>query len=153
MGGGSDTVNTSVSYTLGAGQEIEFLNSNLNLKPNAPGLTLTGNDFAQTITGDAGADTIDGKGGADTMTGLGGNDTYYVDNPNDIVNEAINGGALDRVFTSFSYTLGNGQEIEMLSAVNQAAPIRSISTATASSTPSRAMLATTSSTAAAATTR
>jgi serralysin len=147
VGGGSDTVNTSVSYTLGAGQEIEFLNSSLNLKPNAPGLTLTGNDFAQTITGDAGADTIDGKGGADTMTGLGGNDTYYVDNPNDVVNEAINGGALDRVFTSFSYTLGNGQEMSCsrrcrvsssrLSSTPALLPIAPMSVSSTTPTPAR----------------
>jgi Ca2+-binding RTX toxin-like protein len=121
VGGGSDTVSTSVSYSLGAGQEIEFLNSSLHIGSTLAGPTLTGNEFAQTITGDGGADIIDGKGGADTMIGLGGNDTYYVDDPNDVVNEAIGGGALDRVFTSFSYTLGNGQEIETLSTVDHAA--------------------------------
>ena len=135
VGGGSDTVSTSVSYTLGAGQEIEFLSSSLNIDATAMGLTLTGNEFGQTITGDGGADIIDGKGGADIMAGLGGNDTYFVDNANDVVNEAIDGGALDRVFANLSYTLGNGQEIETLSTVDQPPPLPSISTATASARP------------------
>ena len=153
VGGGSDTVSTSVSYTLGAGQEIEFLSSSLNINATAMGLTLTGNEFGQTITGDGGANILDGKGGADIMAGLGGNDTYFVDNADDVVDEAIDGGALDRVFTNLSYTLGNGQEIETLSTVTKPPPLPSISTATASATPFRAMPATTSSTAAAATTR
>jgi hypothetical protein len=73
VGGGTDTVNTSVSYSLDYASddpEVEVLNSTGN------GLTLTGNDFAQTINGDAGANIINGNGGIDTLVGNGGADTF-----------------------------------------------------------------------------
>ncbi|MFB2552463.1 calcium-binding protein [Ensifer soli] len=112
-GGGRDTVLTTVSYTLGAGQEIEVL------KAAVPGgrapLKLTGNGFANTIVGNAGNNVIDGKGGADRMQGLKGNDTYHVDNARDVVIEA-RGGGRDTVLTKVSYTLAARQEIEVLKA-------------------------------------
>ena len=43
------------------------------------------------------------------MRGLGGDDAYIVDNADDLVIEAANGGT-DKVVTSCSYTLGNGVE-------------------------------------------
>ena len=75
-GAGRDTVQTSVSYTLAAGSEIEQLTTT-----NARGkgaISLTGNDFAQTIVGNAGANVIDGRGGADTLTGGAGNDIFVL---------------------------------------------------------------------------
>ncbi|MER9420704.1 calcium-binding protein, partial [Mesorhizobium sp. M0306] len=102
-------------YALSAGSEIELLATT-----NASGTTainLTGNELAQTIQGNAGANVINGRGGADTMTGYGGNDTYYVDNAGDKVNEA-SGGGHDRVWTSVSYALSAGSEIELLATTN-----------------------------------
>jgi Ca2+-binding RTX toxin-like protein len=122
-GQGSDTIFTSVSYTLGAGQEIETLQAN-----SAAGLTLTGNELANVLNGGAGGDTLNGSGGndtlnggagADTMAGGIGNDTYFVDNAADVVNEAVGQGN-DQVLAGVSYTLGAGQEIETLQATSAA---------------------------------
>ncbi len=118
--GGTDTVYTSVSYALLGGQEIENLRTT-----NAAGvgaINLTGNNLANTIVGNAGNNVIIGGAGADTMQGLGGNDSYYVDNGGDIVTEAAAGGT-DTVYTSVSYALLGGQEIENLRTNNQAAVV------------------------------
>jgi|GEM_PF-1734927 len=65
----------------------------------------------------AGNDTLIGGTGNDLMFGLGGNDTYYVDSAADIVVEnADDGGALDRVFvtmTTGTYALGVGNHVEI----------------------------------------
>jgi hypothetical protein len=76
VGGGTDTVNASVSYALGAGSEIELLQTT-----NARGksaINLTGNDFAQKIVGNAGANVLEGKGGADEYWGGNGNDRFVL---------------------------------------------------------------------------
>lgn len=113
VGGGTDEVRASVSYTLTAGQEIEKL-STTDEGGTAP-LFLTGNEFAQTIVGNAGANRLDGRGGADTMEGLRGNDIYYVDHPDDRVVEGPGAGT-DTVHASHGYRLEAGQHIEYLRA-------------------------------------
>ncbi|WP_275788324.1 M10 family metallopeptidase C-terminal domain-containing protein [Pararhizobium gei] len=110
-GQGSDTVQTTVSYTLAAGQEIETLR--LLGSTGSTALNLTGNEFVNTLIGNAGANILDGKAGADTLQGLGGNDIYQIDNAGDIVMESAGQGA-DTVQTAVSYTLAAGQEIETL---------------------------------------
>jgi Ca2+-binding RTX toxin-like protein len=52
-GGGSDTVYASVDYTLGAGQEVEFLRTY-----GSTGLTLTGNELNNYLIGGSGSDTL-----------------------------------------------------------------------------------------------
>ncbi|MFY9289818.1 MAG: calcium-binding protein [Methylorubrum rhodinum] len=110
-GGGSDTVLSSTSYALQAGQEIETLQLLASTKNAA--LNLTGNDFAQTLIGNNGVNVLDGQGGADTLIGRGGNDTYIVDSKADRVVEAAGGGR-DTVVATTSYQLGTGQAIETL---------------------------------------
>jgi serralysin len=73
-GQGNDAVYTSVSYTLTAGAEVEFLGTNLDAGTAA--INLVGNEFANTIVGNAGANILDGGGGNDTLIGLGGADTF-----------------------------------------------------------------------------
>ncbi|MBM6596219.1 calcium-binding protein [Microvirga pudoricolor] len=70
--GGSDTVQTSVSYTLAATSEVEFLTV-ANVAA-ATGLSLTGSETANTLTGDAGANVLNGMGGNDILKGGLGKD-------------------------------------------------------------------------------
>jgi trimeric autotransporter adhesin len=110
-GQGSDTVRTTVNWTLASNVE------NLVLL-GAGNLTGTGNSSANQITGNGGNNTLNGMGGADTLTGAGGNDTYVVDNVGDIVTEAANEGT-DTVQSSIAYTLGN--DVENLTLTSTAA--------------------------------
>lgn len=118
VGGGTDTVLAKMSYALGAGQEIENL---FAADPaSKTSITLSGNEFDNHIVGSAASQWLDGKAGADVMEGLGGDDTYLVDNARDVVIEAAGQGT-DIVYTTVSYALAAGQEVEILAARTPAA--------------------------------
>lgn len=115
--GGSDAVYSSVSYELAPGAGIEFLSTSQNSGTAA--INLIGNDYVQLIYGNAGANFLQGGGGGDTLIGLGGNDTYLITDGAETVIEAVGGGS-DAVYTSVSFALAAGQEIEVLSTTSNA---------------------------------
>ncbi len=77
-GGGRDAVAAGVSYTLGAGQEIEELRVLASAGDRA--INLTGNSLSQTLTGSTGANGLNGGWGNDILSGRGGADTFVFAN-------------------------------------------------------------------------
>jgi len=77
-GEGYDTVESSITYTLGA--EVENLRlvgtGAVNGTGNAADNKIVGNGAANILNGGSGGDTIDGGAGNDTLTGGQGADTY-----------------------------------------------------------------------------
>ncbi|MCT7584770.1 hypothetical protein N5U55_11745, partial [Aliarcobacter butzleri] len=108
---GTDTVNSSVSYTLTSNVENLTLTGTaaINGTGNSLNNKIVGNSAANKLTGGAGNDILDGKAGIDTMIGGTGNDTYYVDNTKDVVTELASQGT-DTVNSSVSYTLTSNVE-------------------------------------------
>ena len=111
-GEGTDTVRSFTSFNMG-GSWIERLE--LMDIANINGV---GNSVDNTIIGNIGRNVIDGGRGEDFMQGGGGNDRYYVDNVNDKVIEAKNGGT-DHVVSTVSFSLA-GQYIEWLTLTGSA---------------------------------
>ncbi|MDH4378675.1 MAG: M10 family metallopeptidase C-terminal domain-containing protein [Vampirovibrionales bacterium] len=96
---GTDTIESSVSYTLGSNVE------NLTLTGSSD-LNATGNTASNIVRGNSGHNTLDGGSGADLLIGGSGNDLYLVDNLGDVIQEAASEG-LDTVQSSVTYTLAD----------------------------------------------
>jgi Ca2+-binding RTX toxin-like protein len=109
-GGGTDMVNTTVSYSL-AGQNLESIRAQgtaaINLTGNELDNSVVGNDAANVMIGGggndsmlgyAGNDYMDGGDGNESLLGGDGNDTLLGGNGNDVLNggngnDIFNGGA------------------------------------------------------------
>lgn len=103
---------TGFSITGGDGDDdIEYGGSRGGHISGAGGSdTLTGGKGRDELIGGEDRDYLDGAGGADTMTGGSGGDNYYVDRANDIIVEDFDGGTIDTVNASISWTLGSNLE-------------------------------------------
>jgi Ca2+-binding RTX toxin-like protein len=97
--GGTDRIDTSVSYVLPDFVENMTLLTLPSMNADTGRLNLTGNDLDNLLLGNVFANVLDGKGGADTLIGGQGDDTYYVDNTLDVVIEQPNEG-IDLVNTT-----------------------------------------------------
>jgi Ca2+-binding RTX toxin-like protein len=122
--GGTDTVDATISYTLGDQVEnlaligVGGLNGTGNDRDNVIWGSnydnlLNGGGGVDAIKGAGGADIIDGGTGADTMLGGEGGDIFIVDDAGDVVTEAI-GEGFDMLQTGVSYSLAAGSEVEVL---------------------------------------
>jgi Ca2+-binding RTX toxin-like protein len=107
-----DTVQSAVTYTLGANVENLVLTGTAALDGTGNSLanTITGNSGANVLDGGNGSDWLDGGTGADTLIGGMGNDLYVVDDAGDVVVEDNPGNGGDGVYSQISYTLGAGVE-------------------------------------------
>ncbi len=132
-GEGADGVYTTVDYTLAAGTDVETLSA-LDWNSTAA-LNLTGSDIANWLIGNAGVnqlrgaggndiieakggdDSLDGGTGVDLMLGGLGNDVYLVDDQGDSAVETAGEGS-DGIYTTVSYALAAGTEVETLSALD-----------------------------------
>lgn len=103
--GGTDTIQTSISYTLVANVERLILTGTGTI--NGFGTSASG----EWLQGNTGDNLLDGGAGADTMTGGAGNDTYAVDNAGDVVTEASGQGTTDTILTSIDFTLAANVEV------------------------------------------
>jgi uncharacterized delta-60 repeat protein len=117
-----DTVQSSITWTLGANLENLILTGTAAINGTGNGLnnkitgnsannSLNGGSGNDTLVGGAGNDALNGSSGSDSMAGGTGNDSYYVNATGDIVTEAAGAGT-DTVFSYLgAYTLGSNVEI------------------------------------------
>jgi len=110
-GAGTDTVQSSVSYTLSSNIENLILtgSSDINGTGNSLNNTIFGNSGDNILDGGGGSDTLYGGAGNDTLIGDGGADTYIIDDSVDIIIEFFTGG-IDTVESSISYILSDNLE-------------------------------------------
>jgi len=134
---GNDTVESSVTYTLGDNLEnLELTGTDaIDGTGNCLNNIITGNSADNVLNGgkgndslyggkgndslygDEGSDWLYGGTGADAMYGGTGNDTYVVDNEDDAIIEKIDGG-IDLVYSSVTYALSDNIEKLILTGFN-----------------------------------
>ncbi|BAY23574.1 hypothetical protein NIES2100_33660 [Calothrix sp. NIES-2100] len=126
--GGIDTVQSSISYTLGSNVEnltltgsaaINGTGNTLNniINGNSANNSLIGGDGNDTLSGGAGNDVLNGGSGADMMIGGSGDDNYLISSAADVVTELASEG-IDTVVSNISYALG--ANVENLTLTNAA---------------------------------
>ncbi len=101
VGGGTDMVSATVTYTLAANVENLKLTGSQNING-------TGNELDNQITGNSGANQLNGGAGSDVLTGGAGDDTYFVDAKDRVIE--LKDGGKDRVIANASITLGDNLE-------------------------------------------
>ncbi|MBE9231739.1 peptidase M23, partial [Cuspidothrix issatschenkoi LEGE 03284] len=109
---GTDTIQSSVNYTIAALANVENLTltgTAANGTGNAGNNVITGNSANNTLDGGAGNDTLIGGAGTDTLIGGLGNDTYIVDSATDTITENASAGT-DTIQSSVNYTIAANVE-------------------------------------------
>lgn len=108
---GTDTVQSSITYTLGNNVENLTLTGTaaINGIGNALNNILIGNNANNILNGGAGNDRLDGGLGSDTMVGGTGDDIYVVSQVGDIVSETVGQGT-DTIESSITLTLASNIE-------------------------------------------
>jgi Ca2+-binding RTX toxin-like protein len=107
-GNGTDTIESSISYTLPTNIENLTLTGLINIDA-------TGNSAANILRGNVNMNVFDGAGGADVMIGGAGDDTYFVNGDSstysdDTVQELANEGYDTVMVQSHSATLADNVE-------------------------------------------
>ncbi|MFM5999368.1 MAG: lectin-like protein [Dolichospermum sp.] len=124
-GGGTDTIQSSVNYSIALLTNVENLTligtATINGTGNAGNNVITGNSANNTLNGGVGHDTLDGGAGKDTLIGGAGNDILnggadddiYVVDITDTITEDVEGGT-DTIQSSFTYTIEDITNVENL---------------------------------------
>lgn len=109
-GEGTDTVQSSVNYTLADNLENLTLTGIAEAgMGNSLNNKITGNAASNKLFGGDGNDDMDGGAGADILFGGLGNDKYWVDSSSSLVVEAAGEGT-DTVYANVSYALADNAE-------------------------------------------
>jgi Ca2+-binding RTX toxin-like protein len=120
-----DTVQASITYTLGANMENLTLIGTAAINGTGNGLNniLTGNAAANKLIGNVGNDMLNGLSGSDTMIGGIGDDNYMIDVLTDVITENINEGTdlVNVAIGSSGGTYALGANIENATLINTVA--------------------------------
>jgi Ca2+-binding RTX toxin-like protein len=124
--GGTDTIESSVTYTIATLINIENLTltgtADINGTGNVLSNIITGNIANNILDGGAGNDNLNGGAGNDNLNGGAGNDIliggadddiYVVDSTTDTITEDVEGGT-DTIESSFTYTIEDIANVENL---------------------------------------
>ncbi|MBG1268855.1 calcium-binding protein [Nostoc sp. WHI] len=112
---GTDTVRSSVTYTLGANlenlrlREVNPISNAINGTGNSLNNFVFGNTFNNTLNGRTGNDTLDGNNGNDILNGEDGNDSLQGGPGNDTLNGGSGNDILIGVFPGSLLPPGLGE--------------------------------------------
>ncbi|MDD1431396.1 hypothetical protein MEO93_29955, partial [Dolichospermum sp. ST_sed3] len=124
VGEGTDTIRSSVTFTIATLPNIENLTLTGTTAINGTGNTgnnlIIGNTANNILMGGLGDDNLNGGAGIDILIGGLGNDIYVVDTTTDIISENVGEGT-DTIQSSVTYTIAALANVENLTLTGTAA--------------------------------